>query len=536
MISILRRFWAIEEPQYHTLKRVSNKGEDTSNMVPSNNKLGFVLAGLMLGIFVAAIDNTIVATAMGTIVSDLGGLDKFVWVTSAYLVTEMAGMPIFGKLSDMYGRKRFFVFGILVFLIGSALCGTADTIVQLSIYRAIQGIGGGALVPIAFTVMFDVIPPERRGMMGGLFGAVFGTSSLAGPLLGAYITDYVHWRWIFYINIPLGLLALALIVFFYRESIEHSKQRIDWWGGATLVGAVVCLMFALELGGQEYAWSSPTILGLFAGSAILTALFLYVETKAEEPIISFAMFREKLFASSTVLGLLYGGAFISFAMYIPIFVQGVYGGSATNSGLILLPMTLGSVVAAQVGGFLSMKTSYRNIMLLSAVIFITGTFLLGTITPDTPKALLTFYMVIAGFGVGFSFSVLGMAGIHHFDMRQRGSASSTMSFVRSLGMTVGLTVFGILQRNLLTGKLEETFGGAGNPAGATLGGTKKLLSPETRAAIPPDVMDKITGALSSSISTMFLWVLVPAVLVLAVVPLMGTDRMALPPKVEQKVS
>ncbi|WP_274648557.1 MDR family MFS transporter [Paenibacillus humicola] len=503
-------------------------------MAPQSSKLGLVILGLLLGIFVAAIDNTIVATAMGTIVADLGGLDKYVWVTSAYLVTEMAGMPIFGKLSDMYGRKRFFVFGIGMFLLGSILCGTAHNIVELSIYRAIQGIGGGALMPIAFTIMFDVIPPEKRGGMGGLFSAVFGTSSLAGPLLGAYITDHIDWRWIFYINVPIGIAALALILFNYRESVQHAVQKIDWWGALTLVGSVVSLMFALELGGQEYAWDSAQIIGLFAAAAVLLAIFLYVETKAAEPIISYGMFRKRLFAASTIIGLLYGAGFITFAMYIPIYVQGVTGGTATNSGLLLLPMTLGSVAASQVGGVMASKTSYRNIMILSGVIFLLGTYLLGTLTPDTSRWLLTVYMIIAGFGVGFSFSVLGMAGIHHFDARQRGSANSTMAFVRSLGMTVGLTVFGILQRNLLTGKLSDAFDGqTGAAAGGLLGDTRELLSPEKRAAIPKDVLDKIIGALSSSVSTMFLWALIPAGLAFIAILYMGNARLEIPAKAEQ---
>lgn len=503
-------------------------------MVQQKSRLGFVVVGLLLGIFVAAIDNTIVATAMGTIVADLGGVEKFVWVTSAYLVTEMAAMPIFGKLSDMYGRKRFFVLGIFLFLLGSVLCGTATTIVELSIYRAIQGIGGGALVPIAFTIVFDIFPPEKRGKMGGLFGAVFGTSSLFGPLLGAYITDHIDWRWIFYINLPIGLIAFALVFLFYKESMEHSKQRIDWWGAATLVGAVVSLMFALELGGQEYAWDSGVIIGLFAAAAVLLAVFLFVETKAAEPIISYDMFRQRLFAASTLTGLFYGAAFITFAMYIPMYVQGVTGGTATNSGLILLPMTLGSVLAAQVGGILSTRTSYRNIMIFSAFVFVLGTFLLSTITPETTKLMLSVYMAVAGFGVGFSFSVLGMAGIHHFDMRQRGSANSTLAFVRSLGMTVGLTVFGILQRNLLTDNMKESFAGesgpSGLPAGESLGNIREVLTPEGRAGIPQEVMDKIVDALSSSISTMFMWALIPAVLALVTVFFMGDARLLVPGK------
>jgi len=281
--------------------------------------LGIVIAGLLLGILMASMDSTIVATAMGNIVGELGGMDKFVWVTSAYLVAEMAGMPIFGKLSDMYGRKKFFVFGIIVFMAGSALCGTADTITQLAAYRAIQGIGGGALVPIAFAIMFDAVPLETRGKLGGAFGAVFGLSSIFGPLLGAYITDHIAWQWIFYINLPLGLLAFVMVVFFYKESHEHSKQPIDWLGAGTLLGSVICLMFALELGGKEYAWGSSMILGLFAAFAILAAVFLFVETRAKEPIISFALFKKRLYAVSILCALFSGAAFIVASVYIPIF-------------------------------------------------------------------------------------------------------------------------------------------------------------------------------------------------------------------------
>jgi EmrB/QacA subfamily drug resistance transporter len=292
-------------------------------MKENKSNLGIVVAGLLIGIFIAAMDNTIVATAMGSIVADLGGLDKFVWVTSAYMVTEMAGMPIFGKLSDMYGRKRFFIFGLLAFMIGSILCGTAQNIVQLSIYRAIQGIGGGALVPIAFTIVFDIFPPEQRGKMGGLFGAVFGLSSIFGPLIGAYLTDYIDWRWVFYINLPLGVLAFVFVAFFYRESVRHGEQKIDWAGAITLVGAVICLMFALELGGRKYDWSSGVILSLFAGFVVLIALFLFAETKAAEPIISFDMFKKRLYAASNLIGIFSGAAFIVATVYIPIFIQGV---------------------------------------------------------------------------------------------------------------------------------------------------------------------------------------------------------------------
>lgn len=495
-------------------------------MEGQKNRLGLVVAGLLLGILVAAIDNTIVSTAMATIISDLDGMDKFVWVTSAYLVTEMAGMPIFGKLSDMYGRKRFFVFGILMFLIGSMLCGSAQSIIQLSIYRAIQGIGGGAIMPIAFTIVFDVFPAEKRGKMSGLFGAVFGISSLFGPLAGAYLTDALNWRWIFYINAPLGIIALLLILIFYKETSAHGKQQIDWWGAAALVGSIVCLMFGLELGGNEFAWNSPVIISLFAAFIVLFAAFLFIETKAPDPVISFDMFRRRLFAASSGAGLFYGAAFITAALYIPIYVQGVYGGTATNAGLMLIPMTLASVAASQVGALLSGRIPYRNVMTVSAVIFVSGIALLSTLTPETTKFTLTLYMLITGFGLGFSFSVLGMSSINGLEARQRGSASSTMSFVRALGMTVGITVFGIIQRNGFQSQLVSVGGEAGgNAAFAGTGDARQLLSPETRANIPHDVMDMIVNALSSSISTTFLWAVVPAVLALACVLMMGKSGM-----------
>jgi len=488
--------------------------------------LGFVVVGLLLGILMGAMDNTIVATAMGTIVAHLGGLDKFVWVTSAYMVTEMASMPIFGKLSDMYGRKRFFIFGLVAFLAGSILCGTAQSIVQLSIYRAIQGIGGGALMPIAFSIVFDVFPVEKRGKMGGLFGAVFGLSSIFGPLLGAYITEYISWRWVFYINLPIGIVSLAFITLFYRESLVHVKQKIDWLGAMTLVPSIISLMFALQLGGNKYAWNSGMIIGLFAAFVVLFVSFLYVETKAAEPIISFDMFKKRLFAASNLVGLFSGAAYIVAAVYIPIFVQGVRGGSATNSGLVLLPMMLGTVVSSQVGGFLANKTSYRNIMIGFGVIFALGIFLLGTLTPDTSRLMVTLYMIVTGFGIGASFSVLGMAGIHHFDARQYGSANATLAFLRSLGMTLGISIFGIIQRNVFTSKLADAFAGMRQGLhGVTLGDPHAMLSQAARSHIPANILEKLTGALSSSITQTFMWLLVPAVLAFVSVFLMGKERM-----------
>lgn len=497
-------------------------------MKKMQNKLGIILGGLFLSILMASMDNTIVATAMGTIVGQLGGLDKFVWVTSAYMIAEMAGMPIFGKLSDMYGRKRFFIFGILMFMIGSALCGTAESIVQLSIYRAIQGIGGGALMPIAFTIMYDVVPPEKRGKLIGLFGAVFGMSSIFGPLLGAYLTDYIKWEWIFYINLPLGLIAFAMIAFFYKESVQHTKQRIDWWGAILLVGAVVCLMFALELGGKQYAWGSVTILSLFAGFALLAVLFVIAERRAVEPIITFPMFQNRLFTTSNLIGMLSGAAFIVASVYIPIFIQGVLGGSATNSGLVLLPMMIGTVVTATGGGILMNKLSYRTIMILTLLLLVVGISLLTTLSADSSRLTITVYMILIGLGIGASFSVLTNAALHAIPGSQRGAASSTLNFLRSLGMTLGITAFGIIQSHTLTSKMSDAFSGGGQgamPKNFNFSDPHALLDPATRTQIPDQVLGQITDGLSSSIVITFAWGLVPAVLALAAAFMMSKEKM-----------
>ncbi|MGO4110387.1 MDR family MFS transporter [Paenibacillus sp. YAF4_2] len=491
------------------------------------NKLAAIVGGLLLAILMASMDNTVVSTAIGTIVGEMGGLDKFVWVTTAYMVAEMACMPIFGKLSDMYGRKRFFIFGIIVFMIGSALCGMAHSIVELSIYRAVQGVGAGAMVSIAFTILFDVVPSKDRGKMMGAFGAVFGLSSVIGPLLGGYITDHLNWSWIFYINLPLGFIALLMITLFYKESAAHSRQKIDWAGSVLLVGAIVCFIFGLELGGKTYAWNSPQIIGLFAGFAILTFLLVLVESKAAEPIISFRLFRSRLYTTSNLVAMLSGAAYMTAAIFIPIYVQGVIGGSASNSGLTLLPMMMGSVVTATLGGFLMTKLQYRTIMIGTLAILLAGLALLSQITVESSRLSITGIMILIGLGIGASFSVLSTSVLHTFPAAQRGAASSTLNFNRSLGMSLGITIFGIVQSHSLLSKLSVSLGN-GNavvPSDLSLSDPHALLNPAFRQTVDPQLLDTITAGLSSSIGATFAWSLVPAVLALIAAFLMTKDKM-----------
>ncbi|GKU77498.1 MDR family MFS transporter [Paenibacillus sp. L3-i20] len=508
-------------------------------MTTTKGKSGWVVAGLLLSILMASMDNTIVATAMGTIVGELGGLNQFVWVTSAYMVAEMAGMPIFGKLSDMYGRKRFFIFGIIVFMIGSALCGTASSIMELSIFRAIQGIGAGALIPITFTVLLDAVSPENRGKLMGLFGAVFGLSSIFGPLLGAFITDQISWEWIFYINMPIGIVALLLVAKGYKETRNHSKQKIDWLGAITLVGAVICLIFSLELGGKLYTWDSWQIISLLAGFGLLSILFLIAEKRAVEPIISFAMFKIRLFAASTMIAVLSGAAFIAASVYLPIFIQGVLGGTATNSGLMLLPMMVGTVVTATLGGVVMTKMSYRTILSTTLFLLVIGLGMLTTITVDTSRFVITIYMIIVGLGIGASFSVLTNSAIHSIPVADRGAATSTLNFLRSFGMMLGITIFGIVQSHLMTRKLTESFQGGDEgaiPQGIDLKDPYVLMDSTIRNAIPEGFLNQLLSGVSSSITDIFLWSLIPAVLALIAACAMGREKYDTKAEMEAYVS
>ncbi|MFX3673105.1 MAG: MDR family MFS transporter [Paenisporosarcina sp.] len=494
--------------------------------------LRLVLAGLLLAILMAAMDNTIVATALGSILADLGGVESYVWITSAYAVAVLAGMPIFGKLSDMYGRKRFFIFGLTIFLLGSALCGIAQSVPQLAIYRAIQGIGGGALLPIAFTIVFDIFPPEKRGKMTGILGAVFGASSVLGPLLGAFITDSISWHWVFYVNLPIGIVSLFLILRFYKETKQHAKLKIDWLGAVTLIIAVVSLMFGLELGGKEFAWNSWQSFLLFGIFVVFAIVFLWAETKTSEPIISFWMFKNRLFASSQVLAFLYGATFVGLTIFIPIFVQAVYGGSATNAGIILMPMLLGSVAGSAFAGITQTKISYRKIMSISVIFYSIGMALMATISPDTSRVLLTFYMVMVGLGVGFSFSLLPSASMHKMDYRHRGSANSTNSFFRSLGLALGITIFGSLQTKLLTSEIQDNLGNSGQSASNTLDNLQTVFQPEQRASIPPNILEVIVNAMSNSISATFLWSLIPIAIAIIAVYFMGNEKLEVSKKTE----
>lgn len=331
-------------------------------------------------------------------------------------------------------------------------------------------------------------------------------------------------------NIPIGLVSLLLIIRFHKETAQPSKTAIDWLCAITLVTSIVSLMFGLEFGGKQFVWSSWQSISLFTIFTVFFIFFLIAETKAKEPIISFWMFKSRLFASSQVLAFLYGATFIGLTIFIPIFVQAVYGGSASNAGIILMPMLLGSVVGSALGGVLQSKASYRKIMAISVIAYSIGMLLMSTITPNTARSSLSFYMIFVGFGVGFSFSLLPAATVHTMDFRHRGSANSTNAFFRSLGLALGITIFGAIKTKLLVS--EMAFGFAklpGNSADASaFGNIQNAFLLETRQAIPPEILTVMSNGMSHSISTTFLRALIPVAISIVAVFYMGPERLEIP--------
>ncbi|HEU5431045.1 MAG TPA: MDR family MFS transporter, partial [Thermomicrobiales bacterium] len=313
-------------------------------------QLAVAMTGILLGLLLSALDSTIVGTAMPRIIADLGGLDHYAWVATSYLLTSTAAVPIFGKLSDIYGRKWFYIGGMIFFLAASALCGISQSMAQLIAFRGLQGIAGGILTANAFAIIGDLFPPAERGKWQGVTSSVFGLASVVGPWLGGWLTDGPGWRWVFYVNIPVGLLAAAVLTIGLPAIRGHVQAAIDWGGAALIVASTVPLLLALSLGGSQFAWVSPQIIGLFALAIVMAVLFVFVENRVPEPIIDPELFRNRTFTISVVSMFLVGAGMFGAIMYVPLFMQGVIGASAANSGAVLTPMMLSLAVASTIGG------------------------------------------------------------------------------------------------------------------------------------------------------------------------------------------
>jgi EmrB/QacA subfamily drug resistance transporter len=420
-----------------------------------------LIAGLMLGMLLAALDQTIVSTALPQVIGHLGGNSQdYTWVITAYLLASTVAVPIYGKLSDIYGRRVFFLGGMVVFLLGSALSGTSQNMTQLILYRALQGLGAGALMPIAQAIIGDIFPPAERGKWQGLFIAVFGFATILGPVLGGSITDNWGWRWIFYINMPVGAFALLTAGLTMPKLAVRRQHRIDYFGSATLMLWAVPLLLALSLGGQtvngtELAWNSWPILGLFGFAAVMLVAFFIIELHAAEPIISPRLFKSSIFSVSIFTTLLLSAGMFGAIAFLPLFVQGALGQSATNSGLVITPMMVGFMVSSLIGGQLLSRTGrYKLLALVGFVIAAVGMYLLSRMGIATTNGELVRNMIVTGLGIGVMMSLFTIVVQNAFPFRQLGEVTATLSFFRQMGSTIGLAVFGVVLSHTLVSNLQ----------------------------------------------------------------------------------
>jgi EmrB/QacA subfamily drug resistance transporter len=466
-------------------------------------RVRLIFFGLMLALLLAALEQMIVATALPRIVGELHGLDRMSWAITAYLLTATIGLPVYGKLGDLLGRKGVFQFAIVVFVAGSALAGRSATMDQLIAFRAVQGVGAGGLMIGVQAIIADIVPPRQRGRFMGLIGAAFGLASVAGPLLGGYFTDHLSWRWCFYVNVPFGLLTLAVVTAVLKLPKPRVRPRLDLPGALLLAAASTCLVLLTSWGGTEYAWDSRVILGLGAGAVASAVLFLVAEHFAAEPLIPLRLFRDSVFNVTGLVGLVIGVALFGAAGYLPTFLQMVDGASATESGLLMLPMMAGIVGASVVAGQLISHTGrYRIWPILGSALSAVGMWLLSRLEVDTPRLHYSIWMAVLGTGIGMVMPVLVLAVQNSVRPADLGTATSANTYFRQIGGSVGAAVFGILFAHRLADSLQQrlpTAEGLPDP---------ESLTPQLVHGLPPALRDGYIRAYADAMPRIFLY-LVP---------------------------
>jgi EmrB/QacA subfamily drug resistance transporter len=463
-----------------------------------------VIIGLMAGMLLAALDQSIVGVALPRIVSDLGGLDHLSWVVTAYLLTSTASTPLWGKISDLYGRRRIFQIAIAIFIIGSALCGVSQNLFQLILFRAIQGIGGGGLFAIAFAVIGDIIPARERGRYQGYFGAVFGVSSIAGPLLGGFFTDGPGWRWIFWINVPFGIAALVITSIALKLPVVRRDHSIDYVGAGAIVGAVSSLLLYLNWAGERYGWTAWQGLALVALSIVLAVAFVFIERGAHEPIIPLSLFRNRIFSVGTIYSFLLGSAMFGAIIFLPVYFQTAKEMSATESGLAMLPAVLGILSCSIASGILLTRFGrYKIFPVAGSIVMIGGLFLLSTIELDTPYWNIAIFAFLVGAGLGLSMQTITVAVQNSVEFRDMGVATSSVTFARSLGGAIGTAALGAVLGTRLVHYLGDQIPAGSNVSTNNIDAIKEL---------PDGVKSIVLTAYTGAIGDIFLFTIPVAVL------------------------
>ncbi|MFF3861145.1 MDR family MFS transporter [Streptomyces sp. NPDC002209] len=467
-----------------------------------------VLMALMIAMLLAMLDNMIIGTAMPTIVGELGGLEHLSWVVTAYTLATAASTPIWGKLGDMYGRKGSFLTSIVIFLVGSALSGMAQDMGQLIGFRAIQGLGAGGLMVGVMAIIGDLIPPRERGKYQGMMAGVMALAMIGGPLVGGTITDHMGWRWSFYINLPLGAIALAMVSAVLHLPKKKAQGKIDYLGAALLTVAITSTVLVTTWGGTEYAWGSGEIIGLIIVGIVSIAAFLFAETKAAEPVMPLHIFRSRNFTLMSVIGFLVGFAMFGGVLYLPLFQQSVQGASATNSGLLLLPMLLSMMVVSLIAGRVTTSSGkYKVFPIVGGALMVVGLFLLAQMDTETTRLMSGVYMAILGAGLGFLMQITMLVAQNSVDMKDMGVASSSATLFRTLGGSFGVALMGSLFTSRVTDTMSERLG----PQAARAAGSAQLDA-ASLAKLPEAVRDAYQHAVAAGTHSAFLLGAVIAVL------------------------
>ncbi|MEU0406310.1 MDR family MFS transporter [Streptomyces griseorubiginosus] len=482
---------------------MTGKVRDTGEEHVSGNVL-VSIGALLLGMLLAALDQTIVSTALPTIVSDLGGMEHLSWVVTAYLLASTAATPLWGKLGDQYGRKRLFQTAIVIFLIGSALCGMAQDMPQLIAFRALQGLGGGGLMVLSMAIVGDLVPPRERGRYQGLFGAVFGATSVLGPLLGGLFTEHLSWRWVFYVNLPVGVVALAVIAIVLRIPRKSTKHVIDYLGTFLIAAVATCLVLVASLGGTTWGWGSPQIVGLAVLGVVLAVAFVAVERRAAEPVLPLKLFRIRTFALSAVISFIIGFAMFGAMTYLPTFLQVVRGVSPTMSGVHMLPMVFGLLLSSTVSGQIVSRTGRWKVFPVAGTAVTTlGLLLLHRLDEGSSTWVMSVYFCVFGLGLGLVMQVLVLIVQNAVSYEDLGVATSGATFFRSIGASFGVAIFGTVFANRLGDKLGEALRGAQLPPGVSVSG----LESDSRGLgeLPAALRPAALHAYASSITDVFLY-------------------------------
>ncbi|GGS43665.1 MDR family MFS transporter [Streptomyces cinerochromogenes] len=462
------------------------------------------IGALLLGLLLAALDQTIVATALPTIVSELGGLEHLSWVVTAYLLASTAATPLWGKLGDQYGRKRLFQTAIVIFLIGSALCGAAQDMPQLIAFRALQGLGGGGLMVLSMAIVGDLVPPRERGRYQGLFGAVFGATSVLGPLLGGLLTEHLSWRWVFYVNLPVGVVALAVIAAALRIPRRTAPHVIDYLGTFLIAAVATCLVLVASLGGTTWAWDSAQIIGLAVLGVLLAVAFVAVERRAAEPVLPLKLFGIRTFSLAAVISFVVGFAMFGAMTYLPTFLQVVHGISPTLSGVHMLPMVAGLLLSSTVSGQIVSRTGRWKVFPVAGTAVTTlGLLLLHRLDEHTPTAVTSLYFFVFGLGLGLVMQVLVLIVQNAVSYEDLGVATSGATFFRSIGASFGVAVFGSVFASRLGDELAAAFRGVRLPPGASTDALR--ADPRGIAALPPALRPAALHAYASAITDVFLY-------------------------------